>query len=308
MKKYMAIVLSLLLLVVVLSGAVNAQALDMEFKQAPIADVFQILGEIAGYNVLIDPSVQGTVSFYLKDLTVKEALDLISKTTGYDYEVVNNTLVVASSQKIQSDISNAEFIFLQLRHVSPDAAMQLVSVVAPDVRAYCDSANNLLVLYGTKSQLEYAKSVIEEYDVISSGLLFGPAGGFMPGGAAGLQAYRMPINYGNGEGILRNIQRAFPARNFEWDKDLQMITGITTPEEWKQVVELIEQLDVPNFVIKGIIGNAGGEKAMVLVEYEGSTSLVEEGSSIAGWTLIEVADKEVVFSNGQRSFKVTMGR
>ena len=57
--------------------------LDMEFKGAPLVDVFQILGEIGGYNVLVDPSVKGHVSFYLKELTLDEALDLVARTTGF---------------------------------------------------------------------------------------------------------------------------------------------------------------------------------------------------------------------------------
>ena len=38
---------------------------DMEFRDAPLVDVFQVLGGMGGLNVLVDPSVSGTVSFYL---------------------------------------------------------------------------------------------------------------------------------------------------------------------------------------------------------------------------------------------------
>ena len=64
----------------------------MEFSNAPLADVFHILGELAGYNVLIDPSVSGTVSFYLRDQPIATALDLVSRTTGYSYHIVEQHL------------------------------------------------------------------------------------------------------------------------------------------------------------------------------------------------------------------------
>ena len=50
------------------------EMVNMEFKQAPLVDVFQILGQLGGYNVLVDPTVQGEVTCTLKNLAVEEAL------------------------------------------------------------------------------------------------------------------------------------------------------------------------------------------------------------------------------------------
>ena len=53
--------------------------IDMEFRDAPVGDVYHVLGELAGLNVLVDASVKGTISLYLKELTIESALELISK-------------------------------------------------------------------------------------------------------------------------------------------------------------------------------------------------------------------------------------
>lgn len=67
------------------SPVLGKERVNMEFKQAPLVDVFQILGQLGGYNVLVDPSVSGQVSFVLNDLPVEEALDLVTRTTGFRY-------------------------------------------------------------------------------------------------------------------------------------------------------------------------------------------------------------------------------
>jgi type II secretory pathway component HofQ len=110
------LVVSLVLLLAGVSSPVLAQQLvNMEFQQAPLVDVFQILGQIGGYNVLVDPSVSGNVSFTLNDLTVEEALDLVTRTTGYRYQIVGNTMVVASQQRLKSEFGTQDFTFCHRR-------------------------------------------------------------------------------------------------------------------------------------------------------------------------------------------------
>ncbi len=302
--KRKGVVSVVLLLGLLLSGVASAEGLDMEFKQAPLGDVFQVLGEIAGYNVLIDPSVQGTVSFYLKDLSVSDALDLIARTTGYGYEIVNNTLVVASTQRLQMDFASSEYLFLGLKNVSVTAASQLVQVIVPNVKTYSDKEHNLIVLYGTKEQVNYVKALLEQYDRISQGIWAETQD--LPTNDKGLETYRMPIHYGEGEAITKAVQRLYPHRNFTWDNNLGLLTAVAAPDEWQQIADIVNRRDLPNFVIKGLITT--DTKTLVLVDYEGTTSLVEKGESILNWLIAEVIGKEVTFSQEEREFTVTIGR
>lgn len=123
------------LLLVVQVGLAEA-VLDMDFKEAPLGDVFQVLGELAGYNVLIDPSVTGTISFYLKELTVTEALDLLIQVSGYDYRIVNNTLVVASKARLDERFQSQDSAFVALKNVSAQDASRLLAIVVPGVKTY----------------------------------------------------------------------------------------------------------------------------------------------------------------------------
>lgn len=140
------------------------EIVNMEFKQAPLVDVFQILGQLGGYNVLVDPTVQGEVTFTLKNLAVEEALDLVTRTTGYRYQLLGNTLVVGSEQRLKSEFGSQDFSFISIEHVDVKAAQGLVALVTPNVKSYVDSEQNLLILYGLTTDLELATRVLKQYD------------------------------------------------------------------------------------------------------------------------------------------------
>src|SRR5690625_3209470 len=59
------------------SGAEAETVIDLAFDEASLPKVFQSLADAAGLNVLVDPSVSGTVSFKLRDIPVKEAIELV---------------------------------------------------------------------------------------------------------------------------------------------------------------------------------------------------------------------------------------
>ncbi|NMB38675.1 MAG: hypothetical protein GX994_03765 [Firmicutes bacterium] len=280
------------------------EEIDMEFKNAPLVDVFHVLGELAGYNVLIDPTVTGTVSFYLKDLGVQQALDLLARTTGYSYQIVDNTLVIASDEKLKREFIGTEFIFLILDNISVDTAVDLVNIIVPDVKTFTDVDYNVIVIYGAASEVTTAKKLLEQYDAISKGYTFNIDG--INNDVQELSTQSIPVNWADGEEILRFLQQYWPNRQFSWNEQLRLLTGTTTTAEWDEIVIIIAEKDIPNFVVKGIITSSG--KNLVLVEYRGSTTLVEQGQSFVGWTLTDITNRKARFVQGERNFVIEMGR
>lgn len=295
-----------LLIVIILWSTGIGQAnrlVDMEFKSAPLTDVYQILGEIAGYNVLLDPSVTGEVSFYLKDLTVDESLDLVSRTTGFGYKVVGNTLVVASPERLRREFSSQQFSFVYLEHVRVSYAEQLLSMIVPDVRVYSDAERNLVVLYGDQDHIELAEDVLSQYDTATVAQELQVA---RPLDESESVALRIPVQYGDGEEMVNSLQSAYPEYEFSWEARAGIVVANVTANKRQEIEALIHRQDVPNFGLKGMLSS--GERRLVLVEYRGRTQLLEEGQALADWTLIDIKDREVTFAKQDRQFNVTMGR
>lgn len=302
------LVLCLALVVSVSSLGSGQELVNMEFKQAPLVDVFQILGQLGGYNVLVDPSVSGQVSFSLKDLAVEEALDLVARTTGYRYQLVGNTLVIASAERLKSEFGTEDFTFVVIQHVGVDAAQRLVSMIVPGVKSYTDPALNLLVLFGPTTDLETAKLIVKQYDQKA----FAP-----PEPVTGVSAVSepkpkevasraIPVYYGDGLEIVAALRQNWPHREFSWDEKTQNVLGQTLLAEWAEVEFFVQERDLPRFQVKGILGSA--DQIMVLVEFRGVTTLLKQGEALHDWTVTSVEGGDVEFSQGGQKFTVGMGR
>ena len=55
---------------------------SLEFKDADVRDVINILSEVSGINFVIDPEVKGTVTIKLRNVPWRKALDVILKVSG----------------------------------------------------------------------------------------------------------------------------------------------------------------------------------------------------------------------------------
>ena len=256
-----------------------AQVVNMEFKQAPLVDVFQILGQLGGYNVLVDPSVSGDVSFVLNDLPVEEALDLVTRTTGYRYQLMGNTLVVASEARLKTEFGTEDVSFVSVSHVEVEDAQKLVTLMVPGVRSYVDADLGLVVLYGVKGDLEKAEEVLAQYDRQGGLRPAKPAPQAVPVAVEakdegdGLVSGSITLLYADSTQILDAVRTAFPGREFAWNAQVGTLTGLATAEEWEEVRLLVHEFDYPNFVLKGILSSA--EQMIALVEYQGTTTMLK---------------------------------
>lgn len=307
---------AVLLMVVACTPVLAADLANMEFRRAPLVEVLQILGQLGGYNVLVDPSVQGEVSFVLNDLSLEEALDLVTRTTGYRYQLIGNTLVFASEQRLQSEFGNEGVRFVSIEHVSADAARGLISLVVPNVRSFVDTALNLVVLYGIESDLQVAEQILKEYDR-QAGRLGAPvvavAAPEQPQEvkkqveeSEPLVFNAVPVEFAEGAKILEMVRQLLPDREFAFHPESRLLTARTTAEEWETLEMILQRQDIPAFTLKGILRVA--DQFVAIVEHQGSTYSLKLGEELYGWTLAEVAEGSVKFTRGERSFSVNMGR
>ena len=150
-------------------AAVHAQGgqdmVDMEFDGARLADVLRVLGELGGYNVIVDSAVQEQVSFRLAGMTVDEALDMVIRTSGYSWRRIGNTLVVGTEQSLQARFDRLEVQVVPLRYADPAALVSVLQLLVLGVQAQADGSERALILRGTPEDLTRAVQLVRERDV-----------------------------------------------------------------------------------------------------------------------------------------------
>ena len=99
---------------------------DLSVSNAPAAQVFMSIVSGTRYSMLVHPSLSGTISVNLKDVTLQEALDSIRELYGYDYKV-EGTRILIQPAGMQTRIFQVNYLLGERRGVS-DLRVQSGSV------------------------------------------------------------------------------------------------------------------------------------------------------------------------------------
>ena len=93
------------------------QRFDLSVNNAPAAQVFNSLVAGTRYSMLVPPSVAGTISVNLKDVSLREALDTLRDVYGYEYKI-DGTRIFIQPAGIQTRVFQVNYLSAQRRGVT----------------------------------------------------------------------------------------------------------------------------------------------------------------------------------------------
>lgn len=162
-----------------------APRVTVDFVGAEIADVLKALALQTQTNIVTSPEVKGTVTVSLSGVTVEEALDLITRLSGYRYAKFGSTYVVATAQGLQSLLAGAQTTDAQprvtqvvaYRYVNPESLSKVLQERAPGVQVSWDltsaqaargAGTRVALVSGTEAEVRAAAELIESVDATLS--------------------------------------------------------------------------------------------------------------------------------------------
>ena len=81
---------------------------SLEFHEADIRNVLQILAFKSGMNIVASPEVTGVVTIQLKDVPWQQALEVILQTYGYAYDRKGNIITVTTIENLKKRREDAQ--------------------------------------------------------------------------------------------------------------------------------------------------------------------------------------------------------
>jgi type IV pilus assembly protein PilQ len=117
----------------------TGEPITLTLKDADIKDVLKTFSVLTDMNIVLDPSVSGSVTVELREVPWDQALDLILKINGLDYVLENNVLRVAPISKLAAEKS-ARAAFA----VEQERAKPMNTVLKPISYSKADDIANLL--------------------------------------------------------------------------------------------------------------------------------------------------------------------
>ena len=72
----------------------TGELITVDFKDIDIRDFFRFIADLSGMNLIIDPSVKGSLTIRLNDVPWDQALDIVCRTHKLGYEIDGNVMSV----------------------------------------------------------------------------------------------------------------------------------------------------------------------------------------------------------------------
>lgn len=172
MKKFIVI-----LAILMFSGVgfaaqqIESDLMSLDLKGMDIRDVLKILSQKSGLNIVADSEVNGTVTLYLKDVSVMDAITIIASTNKLAYEQTG-TLIRLMNEKDYEKAHGRSFEdrtkteVAKLNYTSAVEIGKAVSQMKSEIgKVISDDVSGTIVMIDAPDNIKRMRQVIAEMDV-----------------------------------------------------------------------------------------------------------------------------------------------
>ena len=156
----------------------TGEPISVNLKDVDLKDFFRLIHEISGLNIVLDPSVKGTVTLVLDDVPWDQALDIVLKNNQLDRELQGKVLRIASIDTLRREAvdrrAHAEAVALAVdrqtitRFLSYASAKNVVPIIKKFLTArgevIQDERTNALIISDIPSVLPTLDNLITKLD------------------------------------------------------------------------------------------------------------------------------------------------
>jgi len=75
----------------------------LDLKDADVLDIFRLIAEVSGFNVVVDPDVAGRITLRMDNVPWDQALEVILKNQGLGKEIEGNIMRIAANAKLRDE-------------------------------------------------------------------------------------------------------------------------------------------------------------------------------------------------------------
>lgn len=146
----------------------SPEPIDLSFPEPrPSMQIYQALGKAFGINVLFDPKMRDQdIAIELKDVTAQDALEILMRTAGHFYKVLDETSIIVVADTPQNRRTYEDLIIQTFFLSNSD-----VKEVMNQLRSLVDSrkiatneALNAIILRDTADKVKVAERIIRAND------------------------------------------------------------------------------------------------------------------------------------------------
>jgi len=166
----------------------TGQKISLEFKDADIKNVFRLLAEVSGKNILVTDDVTRKITVRLIEVPWDQAMDLIIDTNGLGKEEVGNVIristagrlkaerdALAAAKRSEENLEPLETAYITVNYAKvmkgqgdtntdKDLVEKVKAVLSPRGKVEADQRTNTLIVRDIKSSIEDVQTLIGRLD------------------------------------------------------------------------------------------------------------------------------------------------
>ncbi len=163
------------------------QRISLDFKDADIKNVFRLLAEVSGLNIVVTGDVARKVTVRLVDVPWDQALDLLIDTNGLGKEQVGNVVRISTAGQLKTESDartaakkakeNEESVQTAYFSINYAKAKDLVDKIKPvlskhpEANLVSDDRSNTIVVRDIKRGIDDANALISRLDTRTAQVL-----------------------------------------------------------------------------------------------------------------------------------------
>ncbi|MDD5543185.1 MAG: type IV pilus secretin PilQ [Acidobacteriia bacterium] len=132
------------------SNANPSDIISLDLRDVDIRDFFRLIHEVSGLNIILDPSVRGTVTLALKDVPWEQALDIVLQNNQLAKQLQGNVLRIVTMKSLQEE-QEARRKILESRVAEEEAAARQTFTRVPNYLKAEDLAKIFTQLLGVRA-------------------------------------------------------------------------------------------------------------------------------------------------------------
>ncbi len=144
----------------------DTRLFTIEVRDAGLTDVIRALAQQSGLNVIIGEGIEGKVTLSFRDITFKNALEIILKAHGLGYTIQNDVIWVGRKEDIAEEVSME---IVRLNYSDPaEAVLQLKGTLSAKGTAVADKRTRSVIIRDAPENVKAAKGLLRSLDIRSA--------------------------------------------------------------------------------------------------------------------------------------------
>lgn len=145
--------------------------ISLNLRDMDVIDVYKFLATKGGFNVIISKDVKGRISLYLKDVSIKDTLDIVSLSANLAYRVMGENIVHIMSAEEYMRVFGENFAderkveIIRLKYVRPSYVLETLKNLKSEIgRVVIDEDTGSVVIIDTSEKIKSMLEVIDRID------------------------------------------------------------------------------------------------------------------------------------------------